>query len=842
MSETEQQVAMTTLGSWWTGIGKSNEPPQSVESGCINPDSKNAAGGAKAQSRFSGQTAKPLFHSVALSSRGVHVEQTAVGGQSDPSAGGDATKGTSDGVDWSLLSAEKKASSLGMADTMGSGRGYRCDGLTVEVAGVTGWEWSLDEWRWVRKSESRGHLLYENTKNTELQSEIAARRWGDGRDTLGHVMKREESQEAHCDKVGNTRTKVTRRETFARKTSLYGGFQDVGGFTELKKSLMQAAVYPIKYRRLCDALGVAPGRGILLTGPSGSGKTHMIHNLAIESGLYLEYVSGSDCVGSEAAENRLKKAFDKAKGSAPSILFVDNIDAAAPNREKSSSNSVDMQATALFMSLLDDLRRNKSQVAVLCATSRPDAIDPALRRPGRLDVEMHMGVPSVADKYEILKVCTKNVPLGEDVDLESVSSSLQGYLAADIAAVVTEAAMACVVETVRSFGEELNESDMMEIRPVVSKKNFETAQMEVQPSTIRNWSLHVPSATDTSWDDIGGLYEIKSELKELIQWPIHHQNILQKFNMPFSGGALLYGPPGCGKTLLAKAAAHSCDANFLCVNGPEILQMWMGESERSIREIFSAARLAAPCVIFFDEIDSLAPKRKNNGKDSDMASRIVAQLLCEIDGLSKSRQEGIVVIGATNRPASIDPALLRPGRLGSKLLHVPLPDHEARKSIMNKSLNKCPTCMDFDLEMFMDEHEDLFSGFSGADVHHAAMNACRLMIRDCIAAEESNMDSLEISLNQKYMLQALSGTRRSVSQREERYFEQVKESMASGHIPEPNLPDSDSKIPISLAVNLAHQVWVSKSAPLQQRIEELERTLKEHGIDIPPGTDGECSS
>eukprot|EP00890_Picochlorum_soloecismus_P000445 jgi/Picsp_1/1400/NSC_04879-R1_transitional endoplasmic reticulum atpase len=837
MAETEHQVATTTLGSWWTGIGKTSEPPQSVENGYNNPDSKNAAGGAKAQSRFSGQTAKPLFHSVALSSRGVHVEQTAVGGQSNNTSGV-GRKGTNDGVDWSLLSADKRASSLGMADTMGSGRGHRCDGLTVEVAGVTGWEWSLDEWKWVRRSESNGHSLYENTETNKLQSEIAARRWGDGRDTLRHVVGRDESQQAQCDQVGkNKRTKVARGDAYARNSS-HGGFQYVGGFEELKKSLMQAAVYPLKYRRLCDALGIAPGRGVLLTGPSGSGKTHMIHNLGIESGLFLEYISGSDCVGSKAAENRLKKAFEKAKGSAPSILFVDNIDAAAPSREKTSSNSVDMQATTMFMSLLDDLRRKKAQVAVICATSRPDAIDPALRRPGRLDVEMHMGVPSVADKHDILKVCTKNVPLDGDVDLELISSSLQGYLAADIAAVVTEAAMACVVETVHSFEEELHESYIMDIRPVLSKKNFETAQMEVQPSTIRNWSLHVPSATDTSWDDIGGLYEIKSELKELIQWPIHHQDILQKFNMPFSGGALLYGPPGCGKTLLAKAAAHSCDANFLCVNGPELLQMWMGESERNIREIFSAARLAAPCVIFFDEIDSLAPKRKNSGsKDSDMASRIVAQLLCEIDGLSKSRKEGIIVIGATNRPASVDPALLRPGRLGNKLLHVPLPDHRARKSIMKKSLNKCPTCMDFDLECYMDQHEELLSGFSGADVHHAAMNVCRLMIRDCIAAEESNVDNLEIALNENYMSQALSGTRRSVSEREERYFEQVKESMASGHIPEPNLPGSDSKIPISLAVNLAHQVWVSKSAPLQQRIEELERTLMEHGIDIPLGTD-----
>jgi len=837
MVETEQQVAMTTLGSWWTGIGKTSEPPQSVDSGYVNPNSKNAAGGAKAQSRFSGQTAKPLFHSVALSSRGVHVERTAVGGKNDTTDGG-APKGTSDGVDWSLTSAEKRALSLGMTDTMGSERGYRCDGLTVEVAGVTGWEWSLDEWKWVRRSESNAHSLYENIDSNKMQAEIAARRWGDGRDTLRHAVGRDESQEAQCDQVGNKRTKLAKGDTRARN-SFHGGFQYVGGFEELKKSLMQAAVYPLKYRRLCDTLGIAPGRGVLLTGPSGSGKTHIVHNLGIESGLYLEYISGSDCVGSEGAENRLKKAFERAKGSAPSILFIDNIDAAAPNREKTTSNLVDMQATALLMSLMDDLRRKKAQVAVICATSRPDAIDPALRRPGRLDVEMHMGVPSAADKYAILKVCTKNVPLGGDVDLELISSSLQGYLAADIAAVVTEAALACVVETVHSLGEESNDSDLMGIRPALSKKNFETAQMEVQPSTIRNWSLHVPSATDTSWDDIGGLYEIKSELKELIQWPIHHQDILQKFNMPFSGGALLYGPPGCGKTLLAKAAAHSCDANFLCVNGPELLQMWMGESERSIREIFSAARLAAPCVIFFDEIDSLAPKRTNAGcKDSDMASRIVAQILCEIDGLSKSRQEGIVVIGATNRPASIDPALLRPGRLGNKLLHVPLPDHEARKSIMTKALSKCPTCMDFDLECYMDEHEDLFSGFSGADVHHAAMNVCRLMIRDCIAAEERNMNSAEIFLNENYMSEALAGTRRSVSEREERYFEQVKESMASGHIPEPSLPGSDSKIPISLAVNLAHQVWVSKSAPLQQRIEELERTLKEHGIDVPSDTDG----
>ena len=434
------------------------------------------------------------------------------------------------------------------------------------------------------------------------------------------------------------------------------------------------------------------------------------------------------------------------------------------------------------MALIDSLRKDKANVALVCATNRPASIDPSIRRPGRLDTEITLGTPSKKDKLEILKCCVVNMPLQPEVDLSALSDRLQGFMAGDIASLVFEAAMYCVKDCVSTHD---GIDDLLNASPVVSLENFDRALVELQPSILRNWNMHVPKSVDVRWEDIAGLEEIKKELKELIEWPIYRSELLEKYGVPHGGGALMYGPPGCGKTLLAKAVASSCSANFLCINGPELLGMWLGESERNIREIFAAARFTSPCVIFIDEIDALAPRRTTKSSTAsgsgDIASRIVGQLLCEIDGLTKARDGGIVVLGATNRPAAVDPALLRPGRLGT-MVHVPLPDHESRCSIIKNALKACPVDTDFDLEGFLDTHRDMMEGFSAADVKEFSRRVGTQLVRDHINIETQGYGKTPcaIQLNEDYLWQALSGMRRSVSQEDVAYFEEVRLTWLQG--------------------------------------------------------------
>lgn len=803
----EPMVSTMTPGSWWQtssifgGGGTYREPetssiivadrePAVERTGEEDTNAQRAIGGARSQSRFLGKTATPLFREAAMSA------QTTSKKNEDILVGGMDT-------DWGLGGNKSWVQN-----------GVRCDGLPLD-AGQQGWVFCFDEWKWVRDNGECTSEMLQCMERSKMEHMIAARRWGDGRDAL--------LRESAAYDATMKRKREVKQENGAR------GFKSVGGFEGLKKKLREHIVIPLKHRDLCQRLGVAAGRGVLLHGPSGSGKTYVLSRLEQESGVPVITVSCPECVGNEDAENRLKSAFRKATSCAPSILFFDNFEALVPNKDSASSNSIDSFSTNLFVSLLDSLRDSGPDVAVVCATNQLGSIDPSLRRYGRLDTELYMGSPSPEDRLEILKGCIAHAQCAADVDLSALCDDMQGFLAADIAATVSEAALAAVID---SLDGAIDISTPPESLPVIEMKHLIASVQSLRPGVLRSFGMHLPQTSKTSWDDIGGLEDVKNELKELIEWPTHHYSIIEQYGMAMSSGALLYGPPGCGKTLLAKAVAHSCKANFVCINGPEVLQKWMGESERTIREIFAAARLSKPCVVFIDELDALAPRRRTSStvgasNDGDIAARVVAQLLCEIDGVEREKTSGVIVIGATNRPETIDPALLRPGRL-AQLIHVPLPDHEGRISILKKSLSKCPKEEGFDLEEFAMEHEDMFEGFSGADIAELARRASKHLIHASI--QQGSTDG--IVLTKDHLVHAAEGTRRSVSAQSAAYFNSVLDTMASG------TPitggSSDGHIPMKLAVSLTQQVVQSKCSHLQNRIEELEQLLHQHGMEIPP--------
>lgn len=801
----EHKVSTMTPGSWWQtssifGGGITNTEPETssiivadrehvVErTGEEDTNAQRAIGGARAQSRFLGKTATPLFREAAMSA------------QSNSKKSEDILVGGVD-TDWGLD---------GKGDFVQNG--VRCDGLPLDAA-RQGWVFCFDRWKWVKDNGECTSEMLKSMERSKMEHMIAARRWGDGRDSL--------LRESAAYDAPAKRKREVKQEDGAR------GFKSVGGFAHLKKKLREHIVIPLKHRDMCQRLGVSAGRGVLLHGPSGCGKTHLLSTLEQESGMPLITVSCPECVGNDDAENRLKSAFRKAQACAPSILFFDNFEALVPNKDNVTSNSIDAFSTNLFVSLLDSLRMDSGpDVAVVCATNQLGSIDPSLRRYGRLDTELYMGSPSQDDRMEILKACVSHAQCAPDVDLSALSDDMQGFLAADVAATVSEAALAAVIDI-------LDDTSMPpESLPVIKMKHLVTSVQSLRPGVLRSFGMHLPQTSKTSWDDIGGLEEIKTELKELIEWPTHHYSIIEQYGMAMSSGALLYGPPGCGKTLLAKAVAHSCKANFVCINGPEVLQKWMGESERTIREIFAAARLSKPCVVFIDELDALAPRRRSSStagatKDGDIAGRIVAQLLCEIDGVEREKTSGVIVIGATNRPETIDPALLRPGRL-AQLIHVPLPDHESRVSILKKSLSKCPKEEGFDLEEFAMEHEDMFEGFSGADIADLARRASKHLIHASIQKGSTN----DIVLTKDHLIHAAEGTRRSVSAQSAAYFNTVLDTMASGNPITGS--SSDGQIPMKLAVSLTQQVVKSRCSHLQSRVEELEQLLSQHGVEIPP--------
>jgi transitional endoplasmic reticulum ATPase len=536
-------------------------------------------------------------------------------------------------------------------------------------------------------------------------------------------------------------------------------WEDIGDLEEAKRKLREMIELPLRQPELFHHLGIEPPKGVLLYGPPGTGKTLLAKALANEIGAYFVAINGPEIMSKfyGESEQRLREIFQQAQENAPSIIFIDEIDSIAPKREE-VTGEVERRVVAQLLALMDGLKE-RGKVVVIGATNRPDALDPALRRPGRFDREIEIAPPDKKARKEILLVHTRNVPLAEDVDLEKLAAMTHGYTGADLAALVKEAAMSAIRRFIQEKKIELDKPVGKEIlRELnVTWKDFLNAMRSIQPSLIREIYVEVPTVR---WDDIGGLEKAKQALREAVEWPLRHPEIYDKMGIRPPRGILLFGPPGTGKTLLAKAAATESEANFIAVRGPEILSKWVGESEKAIREIFRRARQVAPVIVFFDEIDAIAPARGVRVDTSGVTDRIVNQMLTEIDGIQPL--SNVVVIGATNRPDIIDPALLRPGRF-DRLIYVPPPDKKARLEILKIHTKRVPLAEDVDLEKLAEMTE----GYTGADLEAVVREAVLSALREKFEARPVEM---------KYFLQALKEVQPSLSKEDiERYERLSKE-------------------------------------------------------------------
>jgi len=451
--------------------------------------------------------------------------------------------------------------------------------------------------------------------------------------------------------------------------------------------------------------------------------------IANETGAFFFLLNGPEIMSKMAgqAEENLRKAFQEAEANQPAIIFIDEVDSIAPNREK-TNGEVERRVVAQLLTLMDGVK-GRGQVVCIAATNRPNSIDPALRRFGRFDREIDIGVPDEVGRMEILRIHTKNMKLSEDVELAAVAKDTHGFVGSDLAALCSESALQCIREKmdIIDIDDDTIDAEVLDAL-CVNNEHFKYAQGHTNPSSLRETVVEIPNIT---WDDIGGLEETKKDLQEMILYPIEHPDKFQKFGMNPSKGVLFYGPPGCGKTLLAKAVANECSSNFVSVKGPELLTMWFGESEGNVREVFDKARAAAPCVLFFDELDSVGVARSSGGGGDagGAGDRVLNQLLTEMDGAGAKKN--LFFIGATNRPEILDEALIRPGRL-DQLIYIPLPDLVARVGIIKAVLRKSPVAPNVPLDFLAEQCE----GFSGADMTELCQRATKAAIRESIACEE----------------------------------------------------------------------------------------------------------
>ena len=541
-------------------------------------------------------------------------------------------------------------------------------------------------------------------------------------------------------------------------------YEDIGGLKEEIKKIREMVELPLRHPELFERLGIDPPKGVLLYGPPGTGKTLLAKAVANEASAHFIYLSGPEIMSKYygQSEENLREIFKEAQENAPSIIFIDEIDSIAPKRDE-VSGEVERRVVAQLLALMDGLE-SRGKVVVIGATNRPNALDPALRRPGRFDREIEIGIPDREARKEILEIHTRGVPLAEDVDLDKLADMTHGYVGADLAALVKEAAM----RALRRILPEID-VDMEKIpREVLEKlevtwEDFINAYREMQPSTMREVLIEKPRV---KWEDIGGLEEVKQELREVVEWPMKYKKLFKHMKVRIPKGILLYGPPGTGKTLLAKAVATESEANFISVKGPEFLSKWVGESEKAVREVFRKARQAAPAVIFIDEIDAIAPQR---GRDmsTHVTERVVSQILTEMDGLEELHN--VIVIAATNRPDIIDPALLRPGRF-DRLIYVPVPDKEARKEIFKIHLRGKPLAEDVDIDKLAEKTE----GYTGADIEAICNEATMLAIREYISQGKDPENPSDAKIQMKHFEEALKRVK-PLSKEEKEFYERVAE-------------------------------------------------------------------
>ncbi len=504
-------------------------------------------------------------------------------------------------------------------------------------------------------------------------------------------------------------------------------YEDIGGLHEQIQKIREMVELPLRYPELFQKLGIDPPKGVLLYGPPGCGKTLLAKAVATEAEANFFLINGPEIMNKYYGETeaKLREIFRKAEEEAPSIIFIDEIDAIAPKRSE-VTGEVEKRVVAQLLALMDGLE-SRGQVIVIGATNRPNALDPALRRPGRFDREIEIGIPDKKGRKEILQIHTRGMPLAPDVDIDKLAEMTKGYTGADLAALCREAAMKCIRRILPSidFNEEKLSPEILD-QLVVTMKDFLEAYKEITPTALREVEIETPNVT---WDDIGGLEDVKQKLIESIEWPIRYADRFEKLGIKPPKGVLLYGPPGCGKTLLAKAVATESEANFITIKGPEIYSKWVGESERAIREVFRKARQAAPCVIFLDEIETLIPRRDMLDDSSGVAHRVTSTLLAEMDGIEELRD--VIVIGATNRPDLMDPSALRPGRF-DRLIYVPPPDEKGRYQILKIYTRKMPLAPDVDLAKLAAMTE----GYSGADLESLCREAGLAALRRSPDAEQ----------------------------------------------------------------------------------------------------------
>jgi transitional endoplasmic reticulum ATPase len=529
-------------------------------------------------------------------------------------------------------------------------------------------------------------------------------------------------------------------------------YEDIGGLKGQVDKIREMIELPLKYPELFERIGIDPPRGVLLHGPPGTGKTLIAKAVAQETDANLFFISGPEIVGKYYGESeaRLREIFAEAQRNAPAIIFIDEIDAIAPKREDvGGDKQVERRIVAQLLSIMDGLK-DRGQVIVIATTNIPNSLDPALRRPGRFDREIVIPIPDRDGRREILEIHTRGMPLSADVDLDELANITHGYVGADLAALCRESAMHALRKvlpeidfTKREIPYEIISSLM------IGKENFMNAFREIEPSALREVFVEIPNV---GWDDVGGLTGVKKEIQEAIELPLKRADIYAYAGVKPPKGILLYGPPGTGKTLIAKAIAHETESNFISIKGPQLLSRFVGESERGIRDIFKKARQAIPCIIFFDEIDAIAPVRGGRS-DTGVTERVIAQLLTEMDGLEELN--GVTVLAASNRIDMIDPALLRAGRF-DLLIELPFPDETGRLEIFKVHTRKRPLAED----VVLDDHLKETEGFTGAEIEAVCNRAAILAIREFLKIEQ---DQAAFVIHSSHFSRAIEDVRANTS-------------------------------------------------------------------------------
>ena len=535
-------------------------------------------------------------------------------------------------------------------------------------------------------------------------------------------------------------------------------YEDIGGLTEEVKKVREMVELPLKRPEIFMRLGIEPPKGVLLYGPPGTGKTLLAKAIASESEAHFILLNGPEIMSKfyGESEKKIREIFEEAEKNAPSIIFIDEIDSLAPKREE-VSGEVERRVVSQLLTMMDGLQA-RGKVVVIGATNRPNTIDPALRRPGRFDREVEISVPDKEGRLQILKIHTRNMPLTKNVKLEEIARKTHGFVGADINSLAKEAAMIVLRNNLNKFNLEDDKEIPQEIldKLRVSQKDFDEALKIVRPSAMREVLVETPN---TKWDDIGGAENVKRDLKEAIEWPLKFPDSFIRMGISPPKGVLLYGPPGTGKTLLAKAVANESEANFIQIKGPSLLSMWVGKSEEGVRKIFERARQVSPCIIFFDEIDSLAGKRgEGYGGSSKVTENVLNQLLSEMDGIEDLKN--VIVIGATNRPDILDPALMRPGRF-DRIVYVSVPDKIGRLQILKIHTKNMPLDKSVKVEKIAEETE----GYTGADIEALVREAAMLALRKDINTKK---------VTKEHFNEAMEKVLPSVSKNDQYRYQQVE--------------------------------------------------------------------